>query len=156
MCAGGIQGYVRNGFAHNNILKPVGECARVKDCIAPTGATLANHRFDQAIFSIYLHENNIKCQTDPKFWGNRGNNRCNLLCVMMKLFININNLYRQPDAPNGVTLDAHARNNMILYSRRGWGIDYDQSIGQPVSLYFFYLSLSIFKSFVKLRVVCFL
>lgn len=70
------------------------------------------HSFDQAVFSIFLFELGVQCQTDARFWANRGNNR-------------------QPDAPNGVTLDPRRTNNVVLYSRRGWGVDYDHQIGQP-------------------------
>lgn len=107
MCAGGIQGY-RNQDARAvaAVLEPTLRCAMDVDCIAPDGSSLANHRYDQSVFSIHLHRSGIACQTDPRFWTNRGNNR-------------------QAGAPNGVTDDHTKRNNAILFSRRGWGFDYD-------------------------------
>lgn len=107
MCAGGIQGYRNQDTpAVASVLEPTLRCAMSVDCIAPVGASLANHRYDQSVFSIHLHRAGIRCQTDPRFWTNRGNNR-------------------QANAPNGITDDHTLRNNAILFSRRGWGFDYD-------------------------------
>jgi hypothetical protein len=107
MCAGGIQGYRnQDAPAVAAVLEPTLRCALDADCIAPAGASLANHRYDQSVFSVHLHRAGIACQTDARFWTNRGNNR-------------------QPGAPNGVTDDHRQSNNAILFSRRGWGFDYD-------------------------------
>lgn len=107
MCAGGIQGYAGEHVdAVQRVLEPALACAMDARCIAPEGATLANHRFDQSVFSILLHRAGIRCQTEPRFWANRGN-------------------MRSPGAINGITEDHRAQNDAILFSRRGWGFDYD-------------------------------
>jgi hypothetical protein len=54
-----------------------------------------------------IAKSGLKCQTDAKFWANRGNNR-------------------SAAHPQGITEDPTKTNNVILFSRRGWGFDYDQ------------------------------
>jgi len=44
MCAGGIQGYINGSSAYNEVLLPTIECAMRRECIAPEGAALYNHR----------------------------------------------------------------------------------------------------------------
>jgi hypothetical protein len=108
MCAGGIQAYLSaDAPAVAAVLEPTLRCAMDVDCIAPEGASLANHRYDQSVFSVHLYRAGIACQRDPRFWTNRGNNR-------------------QRSAPNGITDDHTKTNNAILFSRRGWGVDYDR------------------------------
>jgi len=106
MCAGGIQGYKKGSPAIEKILEPTIKCAMRKECIEPEGAQTSNHRFDQSVFSIHIAKNNLQCQTDPKYWANRGNNR-------------------SVQHPQGITEDETKTNNVILFSRRGWGIEYD-------------------------------
>jgi hypothetical protein len=122
MCAGGIQGYAGEHVdAVKRVLEPTLACAMDAACIAPAGATLANHRFDQSVFSIHLHRANIRCQTDARFWANRGN-------------------MRSAGAINGITEDHRSTNDAILFSRRGWGFDYDQAgRGAAVPAYAQYL-----------------
>ena len=108
MCAGGIQGYMYNSPAVEKVLKPVVECCMKQECIEPEGSGFHNHRYDQSVFSIMLAKNGIKCQTEGKFWGNRGNSRT-------------------PKHPQGITVDPTEKNDMILFSRRGWGIEYDNN-----------------------------
>eukprot|EP00698_Gefionella_okellyi_P024322 TRINITY_DN8546_c0_g1_i4.p1 TRINITY_DN8546_c0_g1~~TRINITY_DN8546_c0_g1_i4.p1 ORF type:complete len:992 (-),score=151.77 TRINITY_DN8546_c0_g1_i4:34-3009(-) len=73
MCAGGIQGYVRNGVAHKHVLLPAVHCAADERCIAPTSATAANHRYDQSVFSVLIHKAGLTCETDVRYWANYGN-----------------------------------------------------------------------------------
>ncbi|KAH3767809.1 hypothetical protein Pelo_333 [Pelomyxa schiedti] len=99
MCAGGIQGYALNSSAYYNVLLPTVACALVADCIAPTGATTQNHRFDQAVFSIYIKQNGLQCQYDYRFWANQFNT----------------------PVPGGVPRDEKAKSDIILFTRRGIG-----------------------------------
>jgi len=116
MCAGGIQGYrVGHPLAHQHILRRVCNCALSEACIAPASATRANHRFDQSAFSIIIHQERFTgavCERDPRLWANRGN-------------------ARTPTERQGITTDPLVRGENVLFSRRGWGIDYDQAVGQP-------------------------
>jgi hypothetical protein len=50
--AGGLWGFVRGGPFVPAILEPWVACARRRECIAPEGAGLANHRFDQSAVSV--------------------------------------------------------------------------------------------------------
>ena len=50
--AGGIWGFVRGSPGAVHLLQPWVRCSREPACIAPTGASLGNHRFDQAVGSI--------------------------------------------------------------------------------------------------------
>jgi hypothetical protein len=120
MCAGGIQGYrVGHPLAHLHILRRVCNCALSEACIAPSSATKANHRFDQSVFSTIIHQERFSgavCERDPRLWANRGN-------------------ARTPTELQGITSDPLVRGQNVLFSRRGWGIDYDQGVGQPYARY---------------------
>ncbi|EKX44483.1 hypothetical protein GUITHDRAFT_139723 [Guillardia theta CCMP2712] len=54
MCAGGIQGYMNTSRAVQEVLGSTIKCALDEDCIAPKKADQSNHRFDQAIFSMFM------------------------------------------------------------------------------------------------------
>ncbi|EFC38224.1 predicted protein [Naegleria gruberi] len=73
MCSGGIQGYIKDSPAYKNVLLPTLECAWNSECIAPKGSSLANHRQDQSVFSLFIHKAGLVCETDPRLWGNPGN-----------------------------------------------------------------------------------
>ncbi len=57
--AGNLQAYVRNGRAHEKILKPLDAAAREKHCIAPPGSNLSNHRYDQTLLSILIYQSDL-------------------------------------------------------------------------------------------------
>ena len=57
--AGGLQGYTRSGRAHSRILEPMFRCAMEKQCIAPPGSSLDNHRFDQTVLSILAYQSEL-------------------------------------------------------------------------------------------------
>lgn len=57
--AGSPQAYVRNGRAHEEILKPLNTAAREKHCIAPPGSNLSNHRYDQTLLSILIYQSDL-------------------------------------------------------------------------------------------------
>ncbi|EFC49531.1 predicted protein [Naegleria gruberi] len=73
MCSGGIQGYIKDSYAYKNVLVPTLECAWEKECMAPTGSHMGNHRQDQSVFSLLIHKSGLNCETDIRLWGNRGN-----------------------------------------------------------------------------------
>ena len=54
-CAG-VQGYVRGSPAYDQILIPLTQRVLDPECVAPSGATLANHRYDQTCLSILAHD----------------------------------------------------------------------------------------------------
>ncbi len=53
--AGNTQGYVRGSAAAQKVLQPMYEAACEKDCIAPFGSSLRNHRYDQSILSLIAY-----------------------------------------------------------------------------------------------------
>lgn len=69
MCAGGVQGYARGSYAHFNVLLLTLGCAAVRECIAPAGASIFSHRFDQSVFSIHIHRAQLHCQRETRFWA---------------------------------------------------------------------------------------
>jgi hypothetical protein len=53
--SGGLQGYVRGRAAGRNILMPMYVAACRRNCIAPPGSSLRNHRYDQSILSLLAY-----------------------------------------------------------------------------------------------------
>lgn len=51
---------VKNKTVYDRIVKPWFDCALVKECIAPPGATLQNHKYDQGVLSALLAKNFIQ------------------------------------------------------------------------------------------------
>lgn len=60
--AGNLQGYSRGRSAAAKILEPLKQAAGVAECIAPSGANLSNHRFDQTLLSILIYASDIKIE----------------------------------------------------------------------------------------------
>ncbi|KAF5826927.1 hypothetical protein DUNSADRAFT_1723 [Dunaliella salina] len=60
-CAGGLQGFVRGSDAERLVLGPVVNCSLRASCIAPHGASRANHNFDQTAFTLAIRANNYTC-----------------------------------------------------------------------------------------------
>jgi Protein of unknown function (DUF1647) len=54
MCNAAIVGFDMR--AYEKVVKPWAECARQRLCIAPPGATRKNHRQDQAVLTVLLHQ----------------------------------------------------------------------------------------------------
>jgi hypothetical protein len=59
-CAGGIQGHVYPSRYIDTIVVPNAKCALDVKCIAPEGANMGNHRFDQTSLSILANEKHIQ------------------------------------------------------------------------------------------------
>ncbi len=57
--AGNLQAYIRNRPAHEKILKPLCAAALEKNCIAPPGSNLSNHRYDQTLLSIIIYQSGL-------------------------------------------------------------------------------------------------
>lgn len=57
--AGSLQGYVRGDQAHHRVLRPMVELALRKECIAPPGSNLSNHRYDQTLLSILIYRSGL-------------------------------------------------------------------------------------------------
>jgi hypothetical protein len=53
--AGNTQGWVAGSAAAAAVLRPAVACATRAACIAPPGASLKNHRYDQAVLSALAH-----------------------------------------------------------------------------------------------------
>ncbi len=53
--AGNTQGWVAGSPAAAAVLRPAVACAARAACIAPPGASLNNHRYDQAVLSALAH-----------------------------------------------------------------------------------------------------
>lgn len=53
--AGGVVGFRYGSPAYYDILLPWVHCAGRSSCIAPSGSSLADHRFDQCVLSILSH-----------------------------------------------------------------------------------------------------
>jgi len=51
---------VKNNTVYDRIVKPWFHCALVKECIAPPGATLNNHKYDQGVLCALLAKNSIQ------------------------------------------------------------------------------------------------
>jgi hypothetical protein len=54
MCTGGIVGFDMR--AYEKVVRPWANCALERLCIAPPGASLANHRYDQAVLTVLLYQ----------------------------------------------------------------------------------------------------
>jgi len=106
MCAGGIQGYRIDSPAVEKVLEFAVDCAMNPECIEPMGAHPSVHRYDQSVFSILVNKNGFVIQNDSKYWGNRGNKR-------------------SIQFPQTITKNPRHSNDIIFFSRRGWGIDYE-------------------------------
>ena len=59
-CAGGIQGHMYPSRYIDTIVVPNAKCALDVDCIAPKGASLGNHRFDQTSLSILAYGKHVQ------------------------------------------------------------------------------------------------
>jgi hypothetical protein len=53
--SGNTVGFSRGSRAYWKILRPWAACALEEGCVAPAGATLADHRFDQSALSVIAH-----------------------------------------------------------------------------------------------------
>ncbi len=58
--AGNLQGYRQGGRAVSEILEPLVACALNRECIAPSGSSLANHRYDQTALSAIIYRSGIE------------------------------------------------------------------------------------------------
>jgi len=58
--AGNLQGYTQNEQARTLILDPLYRCAMNRNCIAPKGSNLSNHRFDQTVLSILIYQSSLR------------------------------------------------------------------------------------------------
>lgn len=65
--AGGIQGHLFPSRYIDSIVKPNAECALNEACIAPPGASLWNHRFDQSVLSILAHQRHVQVPPYTEF-----------------------------------------------------------------------------------------
>ena len=59
-CAGGIQGHMYPSRYIDTIVVPNAKCALDIDCIAPKGANMGNHRFDQTSLSILAYGKHVQ------------------------------------------------------------------------------------------------
>jgi hypothetical protein len=50
-----LQGYTHGSLAHQDILIPMVNAAAKKQCIAPPGSNLSNHRYDQTLLSLVAY-----------------------------------------------------------------------------------------------------
>ena len=60
-CYAGMQGYAQNSFAVKKILKPTYICSLENRCIDPKGSGHENHRYEQAIFSLFIRKHRLHC-----------------------------------------------------------------------------------------------
>ena len=60
-CYGGMHGYAQNSFAVQEILKPTYICSLDNRCIDPIGSGHENHRYDQAVFSLFIRKHRLHC-----------------------------------------------------------------------------------------------
>ncbi|KAG7349348.1 DUF1647 domain containing protein [Nitzschia inconspicua] len=58
--AGGIQGHVYPSRFIDSLVIPNAKCALDPDCIAPTGSSLGNHRYDQTSLSILAYQTTVQ------------------------------------------------------------------------------------------------
>ena len=92
-----LQGYLIEGLATERILTPMLKAASVKDCIAPPGSNLSNHRFDQTILSIFAYSSGMNLNPQTEL----------LACSRAQL-----------------QQDHELPSNMIVYTARGRSDDY--------------------------------
>lgn len=55
--SGNLQGYVYDSQAYWEVLMVVEKCSLIRECIAPAGSSLANHRYDQVAMSSAIYTN---------------------------------------------------------------------------------------------------
>jgi hypothetical protein len=58
--AGGVQGHVYPSRFIDSIVIPNAQCAMDPRCIAPSGSTLGNHRYDQTVLSILAYQTTVQ------------------------------------------------------------------------------------------------
>jgi Protein of unknown function (DUF1647) len=66
MCHAAIVGFDMR--AYEKVVKPWAECALQRLCIAPPGATRKNHRQDQAVLTVLLHQAGRHFGADTGIW----------------------------------------------------------------------------------------
>lgn len=67
-CGGSTVGIDREAAFAHDVVGPWTACALDQTCIAPSGATVRNHRFDQSVLSVLAHKHGYLCNPDPSFW----------------------------------------------------------------------------------------
>lgn len=68
-CMAGLVGFDAACARTQEVLAQLVGCASDPECIAPLGATLLNHRFEQAALSVLARAAGMICDTNPAFWG---------------------------------------------------------------------------------------
>ena len=66
-CYAGMHGYLAHSYAVREVLLPTVRCGLDWHCIDPQGAGHDNHRYEQAVFSLYMRQQNIHCHLGRRF-----------------------------------------------------------------------------------------
>ena len=68
-CLAGLVGFNGSHAAARSLLTLLERCAEDADCIAPLGANLSNHRFEQSALSVSAQLLQLQCHEDQRVWG---------------------------------------------------------------------------------------
>jgi len=68
-CLAGLVGLNGSHAAAQALLTLLEWCGDDANCIAPLGANLSSHRYEQAALSVAAQLLGISCHTDPRYWG---------------------------------------------------------------------------------------
>lgn len=66
-CYAGMQGYRRDSVAVGKVLQPAALCALDSACIDPPGSGHENHRYEQAVLSLFLRKHRLHCSVGRLF-----------------------------------------------------------------------------------------
>jgi hypothetical protein len=61
-CYAGMHGYTNGSIAAREVLAPTVDCALDPLCIDPAGSGHENHRYEQAVFSLFMRKVGIHCR----------------------------------------------------------------------------------------------
>ena len=67
VCAGGLNGFLRNSAAYREVLLPAIACAKSEKCIAPEGVGRSTHMFDQSVLSVLLWATGRRCESRREY-----------------------------------------------------------------------------------------
>ncbi|XP_013396431.1 uncharacterized protein LOC106163403 [Lingula anatina] len=60
--SGNLNGWTKRNDTYEKILKPWVKCALTKECIAPAGSSLRNHRYDQSALTLITYTSGLELQ----------------------------------------------------------------------------------------------
>ncbi|XP_013396430.1 uncharacterized protein LOC106163402 [Lingula anatina] len=67
--SGNLNGWSKRNDTYDKILKPWVKCALTKECIAPAGSSLENHRYDQSALTLIAYTSGLELQHHTELYA---------------------------------------------------------------------------------------